>query len=353
MPTRDEILAGLALVIDPELRKPVTELDMVREIRIDGADVAVTIALTVAGCPLRSSFEEQVARHIGTLPSVASVSLRFDVMTPAERAALTTKLRGGAEPKGVQLPATTRVIAVASGKGGVGKSSLTVNLAAAFAALGKEVGVLDADIYGHSIPHMLGIRQKPVVVDKMIVPPVAHDLKLMSIGFFLDDNAPVMWRGPMLHRALEQFLQDVHWGEIDVLFVDMPPGTGDVSISLGQLLPRAEAVVVTTPQPLAQEVASRAATMAQKTGMRVVGVIENMTSDVFGSGGGERLAAELRVPLLGQVPLDARVRESGDAGTPLVVDDPDSEPARTIVEIARAIDVSRAGGFTRTLPLVL
>jgi ATP-binding protein involved in chromosome partitioning len=175
----------------------------------------------------------------------------------------------------------------------------------------------------------------------------------MSIGFFLDDNAPVMWRGPMLHRALEQFLQDVHWGEIDVLFVDMPPGTGDVSISLGQLLPRAEAVVVTTPQPLAQEVASRAATMAQKTGMRVVGVIENMTSDVFGNGGGERLAAELRVPLLGQVPLDARVRESGDAGTPLVVDDPDSEPARTIIEIARAIDASRAGGFTRTLPLVL
>jgi ATP-binding protein involved in chromosome partitioning len=352
MPTRDEILAGLALVIDPELRKPVTELDMVREITIDGADVTVTIALTIAGCPLRSSFEEQVARHVGTLPSVASVTLRFDVMTPDERAALTTKLRGGAEPKGVQLPATTRVIAVASGKGGVGKSSLTVNLAAAFAAFGNEVGVLDADIYGHSIPHMLGIRQKPVVVDKMIVPPVAHDLKLMSIGFFLDDNAPVMWRGPMLHRALEQFLQDVHWGDIDVLFVDMPPGTGDVSISLGQLLPRAEAVVVTTPQPLAQEVASRAATMAQKTGMRVIGVIENMTSEVFGSGGGERLAAELRVPLLGQVPLDARVRESGDAGTPLVVDDPDSEPARTIVEIAQAIDASRAGGFTRTLPLV-
>jgi ATP-binding protein involved in chromosome partitioning len=352
MPTRDDILAGLALVIDPELRKPVTELDMVREIEIDGADVTVTIALTVAGCPLRSSFEEQVARHSGTLPSVASVTLRFDVMTPDERAALTTKLRGGAEPKGVQLPATTRVIAVASGKGGVGKSSLTVNLAAAFAALGNEVGVLDADIYGHSIPHMLGIHQKPVVVGKMIVPPVAHDLKLMSIGFFLDDNAPVMWRGPMLHRALEQFLQDVHWGDIDVLFVDMPPGTGDVSISLGQLLPRAEAVVVTTPQPLAQEVASRAATMAQKTGMRVVGVIENMTSEVFGSGGGERLAAELRVPLLGHVPLDARLRESGDAGTPLVVGDPDSEPARAIVEIAQAIDASRAGGFTRTLPLV-
>src|SRR4051794_40904719 len=353
MPLRDEILAALSQVIDPELRKPVTELNMVRDVALSGPDVTVTIALTVAGCPLRSSFEDQVAQHVGTLPGVRSVSLQFDVMSPDERAALTTQLRGGVETRGIQLSPTTRVLAVASGKGGVGKSSLTVNLAAAFAALGNEVGVLDADIYGHSIPHMLGIQQKPVVVDKMIVPPVAHDLKLMSIGFFLDDNQPVMWRGPMLHRALEQFLQDVHWGEIDVLFVDMPPGTGDVSISLGQLLPRAEAVVVTTPQPLAQEVASRAATMAQKTGMRVVGVIENMTSEVFGRGGGERLAAELRVPLLGQVPLDARVRESGDAGTPLVADDPDSEPARTIVEIARAIDASRAGGFTRTLPLVL
>jgi ATP-binding protein involved in chromosome partitioning len=352
MPTREEILAGLALVIDPELRKPVTELDMVRDIRIDGSDVAVTIALTVVGCPLRSSFEEQVARHVGTLPSVASVTLHFDVMTPDERAALTTKLRGGSEPKGVQLPAKTRVVAVASGKGGVGKSSLTVNIAAAFASMGHEVGVLDADIYGHSIPHMLGIHQKPVVVDKMIVPPVAHDLKLMSIGFFLDDNEPVMWRGPMLHRALEQFLQDVHWGEIDVLVVDMPPGTGDVSISLGQLLPRAEAVVVTTPQPLAQEVASRAATMAQKTGMRVTGVVENMTSEVFGSGGGERLAAELRVPLLGQVPLDARLRESSDAGIPLVLCDPGSEPARAILDVAEAIDTSRVGGFTRALPLL-
>jgi ATP-binding protein involved in chromosome partitioning len=352
VPTRDEILVALALVIDPELRKPVTELDMIREIRIDGADVAVTIALTVVGCPLRSSFEDQVARHVGSLPSVASVTLHFDVMTPDERAALTTKLRGGAEPKGVQLPATTRVLAVVSGKGGVGKSSLTVNLAASLASFGREVGVLDADIYGHSIPHMLGIRQKPVVVDKMIVPPVAHDLKLMSIGFFLDDNQPVMWRGPMLHRALEQFLQDVHWGEIDVLVIDMPPGTGDVSISLGQLLPRAEAVVVTTPQPLAQEVASRAATMAQKTGMRVVGVIENMTSEMFGFGGGDRLAAELGVPMLGSVPLDPRLRQSADAGVPLVVSDPESEPAQAIFELARTIDESRTGGFTRTLPLV-
>jgi ATP-binding protein involved in chromosome partitioning len=342
--TRDDILQALAKVIDPELRRPVTELDMVRAVELDGPDVTVTIALTVAGCPLRSSFEDQVSQHVGTLPGVRSVTLQFDVMSPDERAALTTKLRGGEERRGIQLSPRTRVVAVASGKGGVGKSSLTVNLASALAASGKEVGILDADIYGHSIPHMLGIAQKPVVVDKLIVPPVAHDLKLMSIGFFLDDNQPVMWRGPMLHRALEQFLQDVHWGELDVLVVDMPPGTGDVSISLGQLLPRAEAVVVTTPQPLAQEVASRAATMAQKTGMRIVGVIENMTSEVFGVGGGERLATELGVPLLGSVPLDPALREACDEGRPYVTTE--------IAAIAETIDASRAGGFTRTLPLV-
>ncbi len=352
MVTREQIDAALALVIDPELRRPVTELGMVRGIEIEGGVVSVTIALTVVGCPLRSSFEDQVGQHVGSLPGVEAVELHFDVMSPDERVALTQRLRGGAPERGIQLSPKTRVLAVASGKGGVGKSSLTVNLAAALATLGQEVGVLDADIYGHSIPHMLGITQRPVVVDKMIVPPVAHGLRLMSIGFFLDDNQPVMWRGPMLHRALEQFLQDVHWGDIDTLVVDMPPGTGDVSISLGQLLPRAEAIVVTTPQPLAQEVASRAATMAQKTGLRVVGVVENMTSEIFGAGGGARLAGSLGVPLLGTVPLDVRLREAGDAGTPLVLSDPESEAAQALLELARVIDASRAGGFTRTLPLV-
>src|SRR3954462_5526837 len=260
--------------------------------------------------------------------------MAFDVMSPDEKSALVTRLRGGVERRGISLDPAIRVIAVASGKGGVGKSSLTANLAAAFDALGDRVGILDADVYGHSIPHMLGIHERPVVVDKMTAPPVRGDLKLMSIGFFLDDNAPVMWRGPMLHRALEQFLSDVHWGELDVLVVDMPPGTGDVSISLGQLLPRAEGVVVTTPQPLAQEVASRAATMAQKTNLRLLGVVENMAGEIFGTGGGLSLAAELGVPLLGSVPLDARVRESADAGTPLVISDPDSEPARAIAAIA-------------------
>jgi ATP-binding protein involved in chromosome partitioning len=352
MATRDDVLSALSHVIDPELRKPVTELDMVRDVTIDGGEVSVTIALTIAGCPLRSSFEDQVREHVASLPGVDSVGLSFTVMTAEERTTLSAKLRAPLEDKGIKLPAATRVLAVASGKGGVGKSTVTVNLAAALAAEGREVGILDADIYGHSVPHMLGISQRPVVVDKLIVPPVAFGMKLMSIGFFLDDNQPVMWRGPMLHRALEQFLQDVHWGDIDVLVVDMPPGTGDVSISLGQLLPRPEAIVVTTPQPLAQEVASRAAVMAQKTGLRLRGVVENMTSDVFGSGGGARLAEELEVPLLGTVSLDARLREAADAGMPLVLSDPDAEPARAISAIARTIDESRVGGFTRTLPLV-
>src|SRR5947208_973149 len=272
-PSREQITEALGRVIDPELKRPVTELDMVREVRVADGNVAVTIALTVAGCPLRSSFESQVSEHLLPLPGVESVSLEFDVMSPDERAALTQKLRGSVteRSKGISVDASTRVLAIASGKGGVGKSTLSVNLAAAFERLGERAGILDADVYGHSIPHMLGISQRPVVVDKMIVPPVKGDLKLMSIGFFLDENTPVMWRGPMLHRALEQFLSDVHWGELDVLLVDMPPGTGDVSISLGQLLPRAEAVIVTTPQPLAQEVAVRAALMAQQTNMRLLG----------------------------------------------------------------------------------
>jgi ATP-binding protein involved in chromosome partitioning len=342
-PSRDAILKALEHVIDPELKRPVTELDMVRDVEIDGGDVSVTIALTVAGCPLRSSFQEQVTEHVGKVPGVERVRLGFDVMSPEEKTALSAKLRGGVEErsKGISVDRSTRVLAIASGKGGVGKSSLTVNLAAAFTELGHRTGILDADVYGHSIPHMLGITQRPVVVDQMIVPPVKDDLKLMSIGFFLEDNSPVMWRGPMLHRALEQFLSDVHWGELDLLLVDMPPGTGDVSISLGQLLPRAEAVVVTTPQPLAQEVAARAAIMAQKTNMRLIGVIENMTSEVFGTGGGERLAEQIGVPLLGKVPLDARLRECGDEGEPLIWAEPESATARTIVRIAEAIHAGR------------
>ncbi len=386
-PNRDEILRALERVIDPELRRPVTELDMVRDVEIDGGDVRVTIALTVAGCPLRDSFQEQVADVLRDVPGVERVALGFDVMTAEERQALTTKLRGGMQErsKGLSLDASTRVLAVCSGKGGVGKSTLSANLAVALAQEGKQVGILDADVYGHSVPHVLGIRQKPVLVDQMIVPPVkrlgrsvsipagrpvgsdggaselappdgdiASDvaLKLMSIGFFLDDNQPVMWRGPMLHRALEQFLSDVHWGQLDVLVVDMPPGTGDVAISLGQLLPRAETLVVTTPQPAAQEVAARAGAMAQKTGMRLIGVVENMAGDVFGSGGGERLADELGVPLLGSVPLDPRLRECGDAGEPLMVGAADSESAHELRRIAEAVLAMERGSIVKPLPVL-
>jgi ATP-binding protein involved in chromosome partitioning len=350
LPERDAILRALESVIDPELHKPVTELDMVRDVTVrEDGHVDVTIALTVAGCPLRSSFEDQVQSFVGAVDGVTSVSLRFDVMSPEEKAALSSRLRGGRAEKTIALDPATRVLAVASGKGGVGKSTLTANLAAALAERGERVGVLDADVYGHSIPHMLGVQQRPVVVDTMIVPPVRGMLKLMSIGFFLDDNSPVMWRGPMLHRALEQFLCDVHWGELDTLVVDMPPGTGDVSISLGQLLPRAEVVIVTTPQPAAQQVAVRAAQMAQKVGMRIIGVAENMSwlvgtgQELFGAGGGQRLADEIGVPLLGQVPFDPALREAADAGTPVLETAPDSEGAQAIVALATRVQGTRRG----------
>jgi ATP-binding protein involved in chromosome partitioning len=353
-PSRDAVLAALAKVIDPELQQPVTELNMVRDVAIEDGLVSLTIVLTIAGCPLRDSFERQVEAAFADVPGVRGFSLSFAVMTPEERQALTTKLRGGVERSSeIRLPRDCRVIAVASGKGGVGKSSLTANLAVAFSRLGKRTGVIDADIYGHSIPHILGIHQMPVAVDQMIVPPVKDGLKLMSIGFFQEENKPLMWRGPMLHRAFEQFLSDVHWGELDVLVVDMPPGTGDVAISLAQLLPRAEVVVVTTPQKVAQDVASRAGTMARNTNLRIVGVIENMTGDVFGSGGGAALAEELDAPLLGSVPLDPLLREQGDVGEPIVAAHPDSETARIIVGIAETIDAAREpGSIIKSLPLV-
>jgi len=366
-PARDEVLKALEKVIDPELRRSVIELEMVKDLEIAGGDVALTISLTVPGCPLRHDFEDQVQREIGGLEGVDRVSLAFDVMTPEEKSRLTARLRGGVteRTKGVSVDAGTRVIAVCSGKGGVGKSSITVNLAAALSQRGYRVGILDADVYGYSIPGMLGIDQRPVAVgegeEQMIVPPVRGDMKVISIGFFVDGNSPIMWRGPMLHRALEQFLSDVHWGELDWLIVDMPPGTGDVSISLGQLLPRAEVVVVTTPQRAAQEVAVRAAEMARKTNMRLVGVIENMSylvgsgEAIFGSGGGEALAQQIGAPLLGQVPLDPALREAADEGNPIVFRDPGAESSKAIVGIAETIAATRREvgiGITKALPLV-
>jgi ATP-binding protein involved in chromosome partitioning len=337
-----ELLAALEGVIDPELGRSVIELDMVRRAELVDGTAEVTIALTIAGCPLRASFQDQVDRALLPLAGVERTALTFDVMTPEEKTALTTRLRGGVAERtpGISVDSKTRVLAVASGKGGVGKSSLSVNLAAAFSQLGHRTGILDADVYGHSIPHMLGIHQRPVVVDKMIVPPVRGDLKVMSIGFFLDENQPVMWRGPMLHRALEQFLSDVYWGELDYLVVDMPPGTGDISISLGQLLPEPDLVLVTTPQAAAEKVAMRAAESAGKTGMRVAGVIENMsafrcehgeTYALFGEGGGSELAHDAGVPLVGAVPLEPSVSAGGDEGTPVALGDgPAAEAFRAI-----------------------
>ncbi|CAN5292207.1 P-loop NTPase [soil metagenome] len=358
-----ELLRALESVIDPELGRSVIELDMVRRAELVGATAEVTIALTVAGCPLRASFQDQVDRALLPLAGVERTALTFDVLTPEEKTALSTKLRGGVAERtpGISVDSKTRVLAVASGKGGVGKSSLSANLAAAFSKLGHRTGILDADVYGHSIPHMLGIHQRPVVVDKMIVPPVRGDLQVMSIGFFLDDNQPVMWRGPMLHRALEQFLSDVHWGELDSLVVDMPPGTGDVAISLGQLLPRAEAIVVTTPHRAAQQVAVRAAQMADKTKMRLLGVVENMThlvgtgDELFGSGGGQALADEIGKPILGRVPFDPRVGYYCDHGEPIVLAEPELEVSRAITALAEAIDAvprERGRGIVKPLPLV-
>ncbi len=359
LPDRDAILRALEQVIDPELKRPVTELEMVRDVTVEAdGSVDVTIALTVVGCPLRSSFEEQVARHIGGVDGVTGTRLHFDVMSPDEKAALATRLRGGRPEKTIQLDPATRVVAVASGKGGVGKSTLAANLAAALALRGERVGVLDADVYGYSIPHVLGITQRPIVVDSMIVPPVRGELKVISIGLFAEDNGPIMWRGPMLHRALEQFLCDVHWGELDTLVVDMPPGTGDIAISLGQLLPRAEAIVVTTPQPAAQLVAVRAAGMAKRTGVKVIGVVENMSwlvgtgQELFGSGGGQALADEIEAPLLGQVPFDPALREAADAGRPVIEAAPESEAANAILQLADVVRAKRPGGIRKALTVL-
>jgi ATP-binding protein involved in chromosome partitioning len=328
---RQLVMTAMEQVIDPEIRRNVVELNMVRDVAIDGSSVAVDIALTTPGCPLKQNIQDQVVNAVGAVAGVTRVTVEFSFMNEAERTALRTQLRGAKEQRspGIAVPKTARIIAVASGKGGVGKSTVTANLAAAMARRGHEVGVLDADVYGYSIPQVLGVQQRPVTVDGMIVPPVAGNdperpfapVRLMSIGFFLDQDEPVMWRGPMLHRALEQFLGDVHWGEIEYLFVDMPPGTGDIAISLGQMLPQAEVLVVTTPQHAAQRVAERSAAMATKLGQQVIGVVENMSGidgapSVFGEGGGQTLADSCDVPLLGQIPLDGSVRESGDAGHP-------------------------------------
>jgi ATP-binding protein involved in chromosome partitioning len=334
----EAVRRALDTVIDPELRRPITELGMLKDVAIDdGGNVTVEVLLTIAGCPLRGTITEDVRRALEPLAGVAEVTVLMDVMTPAQRNELKDRLQAGGRGNPFADPASlTRIYAVASGKGGVGKSSVTVNLACAMAAQGLRVGIVDADVYGFSVPGLMGITQAPTPVDEMILPPVAHGVKVISIGMFVTGNQPVAWRGPMLHRALEQFLTDVYFGDLDALFLDLPPGTGDVAISVAQLLPASRLLVVTTPQSAAADVAERAGSMATQTGQQVAGVIENMSwleladgsrLEVFGSGGGrtlaDRLSASLgtEIPLLGQVPLEQRLREGGDNGLPIVLDD--------------------------------
>jgi ATP-binding protein involved in chromosome partitioning len=350
VPTREQITEALKAVIDPELRRSIVELDMVRSIQVHDATgvVDITVSLTTPGCPIRGHFQTAVAQSVGKLEGVTGVNVDFDVLTDQQKGALQQKLGRGTLPEGA-LAQVSNVICVGSGKGGVGKSTLTANLAAALVASGKTAGVLDADVWGYSQPRMLGIgAEKPKVSgERKIIPNVSADgVKVMSIGFFLDEDAAVVWRGPMLHKALQQFLEDVDWGELDYLLVDLPPGTGDVSMTLAQLLPQAKFLIVTTPQPAAQKVARRSAEMANKVRLEIAGVVENMSGfttpggeryQLFGEGGGQLLADELDVPLLGKVPLTVPLREQADAGVPLVTSDPDDPASIAIRETASGL----------------
>nr|WP_072342596.1 Mrp/NBP35 family ATP-binding protein [Actinomyces urinae] len=344
--TEEQVREALSSVIDPEIQRPITELNMVGDIDIDGGNVTVNILLTTAGCPLKHTINEQVEKTLSALEGVTGVRVIMGAMNEEQRKALREQLNGGVAEREIpfaQPGSLTRVIAVTSGKGGVGKSSVTANLATAMAKQGLKVGVVDADIYGFSIPRMMGVEHEPQVIDGMIIPPIANDVKVMSIGMFVPDGQAVVWRGPMLHRAIQQFLADVFWGDLDVLLLDLPPGTGDVAISIPQLLPTAEILVVTTPQLAAAEVAERAGSIAGQTRQRVVGVVENMSYlpqpdgthlNLFGEGGGSTVAARLssalgyEVPLLAQIPLDVDLREGGDEGKPVALSE---SPASTVL----------------------
>jgi ATP-binding protein involved in chromosome partitioning len=360
---------ALAAVDDPEIHRPITELDMVSKVAVNGSAVTVGVLLTVAGCPMRDKLNTDVTKAVSAVAGVTSVSVDLGVMTDEQRTALRTKLRGDNPVNEIpfaQPGSRTRVYAVASGKGGVGKSSVTVNLAVALAERGLDVGVLDADIYGFSVPRMLGVTGKPTQVEKMIMPPEAHGVKVISIGMFTPGNTAVVWRGPMLHRALQQFLADVYWGDIDVLLMDLPPGTGDIAISVAQLVPSTELLLVTTPQLAAREVAERAGSIALQTHQQIVGVVENMSwmelpdgsrMELFGSGGGQAVADSLtestgtRVGLLGQVPIDMALREGGDAGMPVVLTAPDSPAAQAFGRIADTLAGRQRSLIGRSLGL--
>ena len=370
-PTAEQVTAALAGVNDPEIRRPITELGMVKSVDVGaGGRVRVEVYLTVAGCPLRETITKDVTAAVAAVPGVAGVDVHLDVMSDEQRRELQGRLRGGRTERTITFAepsSLTRVLAVASGKGGVGKSSVTVNLAAALAAAGQKVGVLDADIYGHSIPRMLGVTGRPTQVEQMMMPPSGHGVKVISIGMFTTGNTPVVWRGPMLHRAVQQFLADVYWGDLDVLLMDLPPGTGDVAISLAQLVPTAELLVVTTPQLASSEVAERAGAISVQTHQRIAGVIENMSGlpcphcgemlDVFGAGGGQAVANALtritgaHVPVLAQVPIDPRLRQGGDDGRPLVLSDPEAPAARQLAAVAEALASKSRGLAGRRLGL--
>lgn len=361
--TEADVVDALRPVQDPELRRSIVDLEMVRTIRVAGSHVDVQIALTVPGCPLKAEISGSVSAAVATLGGIDTVGVDFTVMTDEERETLRLGLHGdpaasaGTNPahghaEGRAIPfaeanSSTRVLLIASGKGGVGKSSVTTNLAVALSARGRDVALVDADVWGFSIPRMLGVSRPPTVIDDMLIPPEAHGVRCISMGFFADEDQPVIWRGPMLHKALEQFLTDVYWDEPDYLLVDLPPGTGDISISLAGFLPTAEMYVVTTPQPVAQRVAQRAAFMAEKVHLKVHGVIENMswftgddgtTYELFGAGGGSELAELLEVPLIAQVPFVPSLREGADTGLPVAVD-ASTEIGAVFAEMARVVDV--------------
>jgi ATP-binding protein involved in chromosome partitioning len=352
MTTVDEVRQALREVLDPEIGRPIEDIGMLKDIQVENGTVRVHVLITIEGCPLKDRINHDVTAAVGPLPGVEQVDVELSPMSEGERQALVTKLRGGtggapAPQQQFFTDGKTTVIAVASGKGGVGKSSVTVNLAAALAAEGHRVGVVDVDVWGFSVPRMLGVAGKPVGFNGMIMPLEAHGVKVISMGFFVPEEQPVIWRGPMLHKAVNQFLGDVYWGDLDFLLADLPPGTGDVSISVAGFLPGAQMLVVTTPQEAARKVAERAGRMAEQTRLKVIGVIENMSyfvcshcgerTSIFGEGGGRTAAETLGVPLLGQIPLMPEVREGGDSGTPIVVSDPDSPAGAALLEAARSL----------------
>jgi ATP-binding protein involved in chromosome partitioning len=368
--TEEQVRASLRNVLDPEIGKPIEDIGMLQGIEIDGGTVQVHVLITIEGCPLKDRITSDVTNALRPIEGVDQVDVRLSPMSQEQREALVQQLRGGAQgaapaapqPSKIRFPESTTIIAVASGKGGVGKSSVTVNLACALAADGFRVGVLDADVWGFSVPRMIGVSGKPVGFNDMILPLESHGVKVISMGFFVPEETPVIWRGPMLHKAIEQFLGDVYWGELDFLLCDLPPGTGDVSISLASFLPGASMLVVTTPQDAARKVAERAGKMAERTNMRPIGVVENMSffvcphcgerEEIFGTGGGREAAETLGVPLFAQIPLVSALRKGGDEGRPIVITDPDSPAAQALREAASMIARSTRSKVGKPLTLL-